>query len=67
MENLVVNDQPAVKIKSKLIRRSEKSGYYNCEGDKVWIADSCCIYNDKEGTLLIQEWLYKTLENQGKL
>lgn len=67
MENLIVNGEPAVKIKAKLIKRSERSGYYDCEGDKNWIADSCCTYIPEEGTLLLKEWLFKHLEKEGKL
>ena len=67
MENLTVGGEKAVKIKAKLIKRSPNSGYYNCEGDKVWIADSCCTYNDEDKTMLIKEWLFKHLENEGKL
>ena len=67
MENLVVNNQPAVKIKARLIKKYDRFGFYNCEGDKVSIANSCCEYNDKDKTLLIQEWLYNRLVSEGKL
>lgn len=67
MENLSVNDQPAIKIKAKRIQKMDNTSKYDCEGDKVWIANSCCIYNEKEHTLLIQEWLYNRMVKEGKL
>ena len=67
MENFAIGNEKAVKIKAKLIKRSPNSGYYNCEGDKVWIADSCCEFNEEEGTMLLKEWLFKYLEKEGKL
>lgn len=58
--NLILNDQPAVKIFARRLvdKPAFKAVLYDCEGDKKWIPRKVSKYNDKDGTLLIEEWFY---------
>lgn len=58
---------PAVKINAKLVVRGKKSNLYYCEGDEVWIPNSLCQYDDKNKELLIQEWKYEQMVEDGEL
>ena len=58
MENLVVNDKPAVKIFGRKITATGQAYLFNCEGDQVWLPKSCVKILDKE-TILVEESMYK--------
>lgn len=46
------------KIKATIEWESGKAVLYNCEGDKVWIANSIHYYDENTKTLEIPEWFY---------
>jgi hypothetical protein len=58
MNNLTLNDKPAVKIFAKQLVDGHKAILFDCEGDKIWLPKSCIkkLGND---TILIEEWFYK--------
>lgn len=68
-EQVLHDDKPAVKIDAVLIREapSGKSALYDCEGDEVWVPHSVSNYNPDQETLIIQEWFYNQLVEEGKL
>ena len=61
MENeLRLNGKPAVRIFATKIRDYKNSTLCNCEGDEIWFPTSKIKIEEKEGTILIEEWLYKS-------
>jgi hypothetical protein len=46
------------KIKAIIIKPLDKATLYDCEGDKIWIANSIHFYHLKENLLEIPEWFY---------
>ena len=58
MSDIFLHKKPAVKIKAKLLRTWDHSNLYDCEGDKKWIPDKVCKYDDNEKTIIISQWWY---------
>jgi hypothetical protein len=67
MKQLTINDKSAILIKAKEIQPYYKSILYDCEGDKIWIPKSIHIYNEKDKTVLVEEWWYNIQVKEGKL
>jgi hypothetical protein len=67
MDNLRINNTPAVKIKAELIRVYGKNILMDCEGDEVWFPKDRIEIDSAESTMLIEEWLYKAIVEEGKL
>jgi len=71
MTEFLVNDKPATKISAVRLYDGHTGGkqasFYDCEGDEVWVPHSVSIYNESEEYILIQDWYFKKLEDEGKL
>lgn len=67
MENLRINNHPAVKIKAEIIRVYGKSILMDCEGDEVWFPKDRVEINSSDGTMLVEEWLYIAKVREGRL
>lgn len=71
MEELILNDKPAVKIIGKKIReykncRGKVNILCDCEGDIVWFPSKHIQINN-DNTILIEEWLYNAKVAKGEL
>ncbi len=66
MKNLRLNNKPAIKITAKKMWDWDKSTLMSCEGDRVWFPAKCIQVNS-DGTMLVEEWLYKAKVKEGKL
>lgn len=72
MEQLRLNDKPAIRIEGTFIKayKSIKTGkasvLCDCEGDEVWFPKQCISINP-DGTILVEEWLYKAKVEAGEL
>ena len=66
MDNLRLNDIPAVRIAAKLIKQGPNTVLMDCEGDEVWFPKKH-IEIEKEQTMLIEEWLYNAKVSKGEL
>lgn len=64
---MFLNGCRAVKVNAKPIMwgASKKARLYNIDGDEVWVPRSLSKYDEKEGTLLIEEWFYNRLFENG--
>jgi hypothetical protein len=60
---MFLNGKRAVKVNAKPIMwgASNKARLYNIDGDEKWVPRSISKYNEKEGTLIIEEWFYDKL------
>ena len=69
IEQVLFDDKPAVKIDAVFIREAKSglSSLYDCEGDEVWVPHSVSNYNPDQESLIIQEWFYDQLVEEGKL
>jgi hypothetical protein len=65
MSDIFLHGNRAVKVnaKSKMWGVTDAARLYNIDGDDKWIPNSLCEYNEKEGTLIIEEWFYNKLFN----
>jgi len=63
VSNIFLHEKPAVKVNAKIVTWgvTDKAKLYNIDGDEKWIPNSLCEYNDKEKTLIIEEWFYNKL------
>lgn len=70
MENLRLNDKPAIRIAARRLRQFKRGGktsiLFDCEGDQVWFPEAY-IKEEVGGTLLIEEWLYSRKVEEGSL
>lgn len=72
MEQLRLNNKPAIKIAGTLVRKfkahntGKVSVLCDCEGDEVWFPAKCISINS-DGTILIEEWLYDAKIKAGEL
>jgi hypothetical protein len=67
MSNVFLHGKPAVKVNGEFVLWgvTDKAKLYNIDGDEKWIPNSLCEYNDKEKSLIIEEWFYnKIFENE---
>lgn len=58
MNDIVLNDKPAVKIFAERLVKWQPSSKYDCEGTVMWLRNDYTEYNEKEKTLIIEEWYY---------
>jgi len=69
MTNIFLHGKPAVKVHAKVVLwgNTSTSQLYNIDGDKRWIPNKLCAYNDEEKTLIIEDWFYhKLFENESR-
>lgn len=66
MEMMNINGVAAVKINAKVLKIYQNSILLNCEGDEVWFPTAHIKIN-KDGTVLIEKWLYDAKVAEGKL
>jgi len=59
MEDISVNDKPAIRIYAELVTETQGALLLDCEGDEKWIPKSVCRFNPAFNTVDIQEWWYK--------
>lgn len=65
MSDIIVHDKPAVRVNAKFLEKRGKAIHLDLEGDKKWIPLSLCNFNEKNETVDIQEWFYKTIFPNG--
>ena len=65
MEELIVNNRPAVRINAEKIRETINGVLLNCNGEKKWFPKTAIKYEPEHKTVLIQEWLYKMKFSNG--
>ena len=65
--NLLINDQPAVRITAFKIKETENAVLMNCEGDLVWFGKKYVQVEEAKKTMLIQQWLYDLKVKNGEL
>lgn len=54
-----INGKPAVRIKGKKLRPETIKAYLiDCDGDEAWFPKDCIRFN-LDGTVDIQEWIFK--------
>jgi hypothetical protein len=63
VSNIFLHEKPAVKVNAKIVTWgvTDKAKLYNIDGDEKWIPNSLCKFDEKEGTLTIEEWFYNKL------
>ena len=66
MENLRLNNKPAIKITAYKMWDWGNSTLMNCESDQVYFPKKCIQINE-DGTMLVEEWLYNAKVKEGKL
>lgn len=72
MENLRLNDKPAVRINARHIRDYKRAGgkqsrLFDCEGDEVWFPAQCVKIELGDKTILVEKWLYDKKVADGQL
>jgi len=66
MEEIRLNNVPAVRIAAKLIKQGPNTVLMDCEGDEVWFPKKH-VQIEEDGTMLIEEWLYNAKVRKGEL
>jgi hypothetical protein len=63
MSNVFLHGKPAVKVNGEFVLWgvTDKAKLYNIGGNEKWLPNSLCEYNDKEKSLIIEEWFYNKL------
>ena len=70
MDELRLNGKHAIKINARLIRSFSRKGktsqLFDCEGDEVWFPSEF-VKDNKDGTILVEKWLYDKKVEEGQL
>jgi hypothetical protein len=63
MSDVFFKGERAVKVNAKKVMwgATPKAQLYDIDGDEKWVSRIYSEYNEKEGTLIIVEWLYNIL------
>jgi hypothetical protein len=63
MSDVFLHGKRAIKVNAKIVLWgvTSKAKLYNIDGDERWIPNSLCEFDEKENTLLIEEWFYNKL------
>jgi hypothetical protein len=63
MPNIFLHGKNVVKVNAKKVMwgMTTRAQLYNIDGDEKWVPNSLCEYNDKEKSLIIEEWFYNKL------
>jgi len=63
MNDIFLHGKRAVKVNAKMVMWgiTDKARLYDIDGDKRWIPNSLCKYDEKEGALVIEEWFYNKI------
>lgn len=54
-----INGKPAIRIAGKVKKRLDKAALIDCDGDEQWFPNGTFRENRAEGTVDIQEWIFR--------
>jgi len=63
MSDMFLHGKRAIKVNAQIVLWgvASKAKLYNIDGDERWIPNSLCEFDEKENTLIIEEWFYNKL------
>jgi hypothetical protein len=63
MNDVFLHGKRAIKVNAQIVLWgvTPKAKLYNIDGDEQWIPNSLCEFDEKENTLVIEEWFYNKL------
>jgi hypothetical protein len=63
MSDVFLHGKRAIKVNAQIVLWgvTPKAKLYNIDGDEQWIPNSLCEFDEKENTLVIEEWFYNKL------
>jgi hypothetical protein len=66
--DVTLHGKRAVKVNAETVMWgvSEKAQLFNIDGEERWVPKSLSEYNEKEKTLIIEEWFYNKIFKDGK-